>query len=42
MLALTLLAIMLGCAALVLEWSRYNYETTPTAIPTAGAGVGTN
>jgi hypothetical protein len=35
MLAVTLLAIILGCVFLVMEWKRYNFETTPTAIPSA-------
>ena len=40
MLALTLLAIIFGCVFLAMELSRYNFETTPTAIPTSGAGGG--
>jgi hypothetical protein len=37
MLALTLLAIIFGCVFLVMEWSRYNFETTP---PTTSAPAG--
>lgn len=37
MLALTLLAIVLGCVFLVMEWSRYNFETTPSVTPASGA-----
>jgi hypothetical protein len=37
MLAVALLAIILGCVFLAMEWSRYNFETTPN-VPAAGAG----
>lgn len=38
MLAVTLLAIILGCVALALEWSRYDFQTKPANVPAAGAG----
>lgn len=40
MLALTLLAIIFGCVFLMMELSRYNFQTTPPAIPTAGGNAG--
>jgi hypothetical protein len=40
MLAITLLAIIAGCVFLVMEWSRYNFETTPPAISITGGGEG--
>jgi hypothetical protein len=39
MLAVTLLAIILGCVFLAMEWSQYNFQTTPSAIPTSAGGV---
>jgi hypothetical protein len=35
MLALTMLAILLGCVFLLLEWSRYGFETEPPPMPGA-------